>query len=49
MAKIPQRTSWQKLHGMEKKKRKRKMMTINKDNKWAVLSLLKLKDDKLFL
>ena len=25
------------------------MMTISKDNKWVVLSLLKLKDDKLFL
>ena len=33
---------------MEKKKRKRKMMTISKDNKWVVLSLFKLKDDKLF-
>ena len=35
----------------KKKKRKRKIrkiMTINKDNKWVFLSLLKLKDDKLF-
>ena len=47
MVKIPQRTSWEKItwHG----KKKRKMMTISKDNKWVVLSLLKLKDDKLFL
>ena len=27
---------------------KKKLMTISKDNKWMVLSLLKLKDDKLF-
>ena len=42
----------QKIHGMEKRKekeRRRKMMTISKDNKWVVLSLLKLKDNKLFL
>ena len=43
----------QKLRGMEKKKKRkrkiRKIMTINKDNKWVFLSLLKLKDDKLFL
>ena len=38
-----------KLHGMEKRKEKKKMMTISKDNKWVVLSLLKLKDNKLFL
>ena len=37
--------AWKK----EKKKRKRKMTTISKDNKWVVLSLLILKDDKLFL
>ena len=29
--------------------KKIKMMTISKGNKWMVLSLLKLKDDKLFL
>ena len=47
MAKIPQRASWEKItwHG----KKKKKMMKISKDNKWVVLSLLKLKDDKLFL
>ena len=46
MAKIPQRTLWEKItwHG----KKKKKMMTISKDNKWMVLLLLKLKDDKLF-
>ena len=33
----------------KKKRKKKKMMTIRKDNKWVVLSLLKLKDDKLFL
>ena len=44
MVKIPQRTSWAKLHGMKKKKK----MTISKDSKWVVLSLLKLKDDKCF-
>ena len=49
MAKIPQTTSWAKITWHGKKKRKRKMMTISKDNKWMVLSLLKLKDDKLFL
>ena len=43
-----------KNHGMEKRKEKKKreekkLMTISKDNKWVVLSLLKLKDDKLFL
>jgi len=50
MAKIPQRTSWTKItwHG-KKKRRRRKMMTISKVNKWVVLLLLKLKDDKLFL
>ena len=32
----------------ETKKRKRKIMTISKDNKWMILSLLKLKDDELF-
>ena len=31
-----------------KKEKKKKMMTISKDNKWMVLSLLKLKDNKLF-
>ena len=51
MAKIPQRTSWEKImwHGKNEKKRRKKIMTISKDNKWVVLSLLKLKDDKLFL
>ena len=52
MAKIPQRTLWAKItwHAKKKRKRrKRKMMTISKHNKWVVLSLLKLKDDKLFL
>ena len=39
--------AWQK--EKEKKKEKKKMMTISKDNKWVVLSLLILKDDKLFL
>ena len=39
--------AWQK--EKEKKKEKKKMMTISKDNKWVVVSLLKLKDDKLFL
>ena len=39
--------AWQK--EKEKKKEKKKMMTISKDNKWMVFSLLKLKDDKLFL
>ena len=29
--------------------KEKKMMTISKDNKWVVLLLLKLKDDKLFL
>ena len=38
--------AWQK--EKEKKKEKKKMMTISKDNKWVVVSLLKLKDDKLF-
>jgi len=38
--------AWEK---EKKKKKKRKMITISKDNKWVVLSLLKLKDDKLFL
>ena len=33
----------------QKKKKKRKIMTISKDKKWVVLSLLKLKDGKLFL
>ena len=33
----------------KEKKKKRKKMTISNDNKWVVLSLLKLKDDKLFL
>ena len=32
----------------KKKRKERKMMTISKDNKWMVLSLLKLKDNKLF-
>ena len=47
MAKIPQRASWEKItwHG----KKKKKITKISKDNKWVVLSLLKLKDDKLFL
>jgi len=39
--------AWQK--EKEKKKEKKKIMTISKDNKWVVVSLLKLKDDKLFL
>ena len=39
--------AWQK--EIEKTKEKKKMMTISKDNKWVVVSLLKLKDDKLFL
>ena len=38
--------AWEK---EKKKKKKRKMITISKDNKWVALSLLKLKDDKLFL
>ena len=33
---------------MKRRKEKEKMMTIRKDNKWVVLSLFKLKDDKLF-
>ena len=33
----------------KKKKKSKKIMTISKDNKWVVLSLLKLKDDKSFL
>ena len=33
----------------KKKKRKEKVMTISKDNKWVVSSLLKLEDDKFFL
>ena len=53
MAKIPQRTSWAKIMAWKKEKKKKreekKLMTISKDNKWVVLSLLKLKDDKLFL
>ena len=55
IVKIPQRMLWAKIkwHGKKKRKRKkrrkRKMMTIRKDNKWVVFSLLKLKDDKLFL
>ena len=59
MAKIPQRKSWAKItwHGKNRRKKKekkkekeeRKMITIRKDNKWVALSLLKLKDDKLFL
>ena len=52
MAKIHQRMSWAKItwHGKKKKRKRkiRKIMTINKDNKWVFLSLLKLKDDKLF-
>ena len=51
MAKIPSRTSWAKItwHGKKKRKeKKRKIMTISKDNKWMVLTLLKLKDDELF-
>ena len=52
MAKIPQWTSWAKItwHGKKKRKnkmKKKKMMTISKDNKWVVLSLVKLKDDKI--
>ena len=39
-----------KLQGIEKKeKKKKKMIKISKDNKLVVLSLLKLKVDKLFL
>ena len=33
----------------KRKEKKRKIMTISKDKKWVVLSLLKLKDGKLFL
>ena len=40
--------AWKK-EKKKKRKRKRKMITISKDNKWMVFSLLKLKDDKLFL
>ena len=47
MAKFLKGHHGHKLHGLEK--RKRKMMTIRKYNKWVVLSLLKLKDDKNFL
>ena len=32
----------------KRKEKKRKIMTISKDNKWMVLTLLKLKDDELF-
>ena len=52
MAKIPIRMSWAKITRHEKKKTKRKqrrkIMTIIKDNKWMILLLLKLKDNKLF-
>ena len=42
-------TSWAKITWHGKKKRKKIIiMTISKDNKWMVLSLLKVKDDKLF-
>ena len=50
--KNPQRMSWAKItwHGKKKRKRKeKKVMTISKDNKWVVSSLLKLEDDKFFL
>ena len=47
MEKIPQRPSGAKITWNEKKKKK--IMTISKDNKWVVLLLLKLKDDMLFL
>ena len=47
MAKIPIRTSWEKITWHEKKKiKKKKIMTISKDNKWMILLLLKLKDIK---
>ena len=52
MTKIPQRTLRAKItwHGKKKEKEKeRKIMTISKDNKWMVLSLLKFRDDELFL
>ena len=52
IVKIPQRTTWAKItwHGKKKRRRKRKriIMTISKNNKWMILSLLKLKDNKLF-
>ena len=48
-AKNLQRTSWAKITCHGKKKRKKKVMTISKDNKWVVSSLLKLEDDKFFL
>ena len=41
--------AWKKEKKKKKKKEKCKMMTISKYNKWVVFSLLKLKDDKLFL
>ena len=47
MEKIPQRMSWAKITWHEKIKIK-KIMTISKDNKWMIPSLLKLKDNKLF-
>ena len=38
-----------KERGREKEKNEKIIiMTISKDNKWMVLSLLKVKDDKLF-
>ena len=39
--------AWKK-EKKKKREQKKKLMTISKDNKWVVLSLLKLKDDKLF-
>ena len=51
MEKVPIRMPWAKIAWYGKKRRKekkRKMMTISKHNKWMVLLLLKLKDNKLF-
>lgn len=46
MTKIPIRMSWEKVTWYGKKEKKVK--TISKDNKWLILSLHKLKEDKLF-
>ena len=37
-----------KIEKKRKKNEERKIMAIRKDNKWMILLLLKLKDNKLF-
>ena len=49
LAKIPTRTSWEKLHGTEKRKkkkkekRKKKKKTINKDNEMVDYPIAQIK------